>query len=111
MGLLQCLQPENSFYILVQHFAESLSSEHSYQFIQGNYNLAVTFINVYSKLCDERVCEGELRQSVRGNGELTDTHKTDPKLGEGKDSEGELADGDYPFGRNRSAFGRYLKEM
>ena len=59
------------------------------------------FVNVDSKLGNQRVCKGELSQGISGNCELADAHNAHAELGQSENSEGELADGNDTSCRHR----------
>ncbi len=59
------------------------------------------FVNVDSKLGNQRVCKGELSQGVSSDCELADAHNAHTELGQGNDSAGELTDRDDSSCRHR----------
>jgi len=77
--------------------------EHSQYLTQAYYKLAMAFVNIDSKLGNQRVRKGELSQGVTGNGELANANNPRTKLGQGKDAIGKLADGNDTLCWHRGA--------
>lgn len=67
------------------------------------------FVNVDPKLGNQRICNGELSQSVSSNRELANAHDPHTKLGQGKDAVGKLANGNDTPGRHRDTVGSKLE--
>ena len=61
----------------------------------------MAFMDIDSKLSDERIRESELRQGIHGNRKLADANETDAELRNGDHPAGELANRNNAPGRHR----------